>query len=91
MGGVVLANSEFRHELEANIEPFKGRLLGLFFITVGAGINFGVLVSEFTIIVGLTFGVMILKGMLLYGIGWISGLRICLLFSHLSQSALASR
>jgi CPA2 family monovalent cation:H+ antiporter-2 len=41
VAGVVLANSEFRHELEADIEPFKGLLLGLFFITVGAGINFG--------------------------------------------------
>ncbi|EVU19096.1 sodium/hydrogen exchanger family protein, partial [Vibrio parahaemolyticus V-223/04] len=43
LAGVVLANSEFRHELESNIEPFKGLLLGLFFITVGAGINFSVL------------------------------------------------
>ncbi len=40
LAGVVLANSEFRHELESDIEPFKGLLLGLFFITVGAGINF---------------------------------------------------
>ncbi len=40
LAGVVLANSEYRHELESDIEPFKGLLLGLFFITVGAGINF---------------------------------------------------
>jgi len=40
LAGVVLANSEFRHELESDLEPFKGLLLGLFFITVGAGINF---------------------------------------------------
>ena len=40
LAGVVLANSEFRHELESDIEPFKGILLGLFFITVGASINF---------------------------------------------------
>lgn len=40
-GGVVLAESEYRHELEANIEPFKGLLLGLFFISAsGAGINY---------------------------------------------------
>ena len=43
LAGVVLANSEFRHELESDIEPFKGLLLGLFFITVGAGINFDIL------------------------------------------------
>jgi len=43
LAGVVLASSEFRHELEANIEPFKGLLLGLFFITVGAGIDFAVM------------------------------------------------
>uniref|UniRef100_UPI0025EB2ACB cation:proton antiporter domain-containing protein n=1 Tax=Thiohalocapsa sp. TaxID=2497641 RepID=UPI0025EB2ACB len=41
LAGVVLADSEFRHELESDIEPFKGLLLGLFFITVGAGIDFG--------------------------------------------------
>ncbi|WP_324263054.1 cation:proton antiporter [Altererythrobacter sp. H2] len=45
IAGVVLANSEYRHELEADVEPFKGLLLGLFFITVGAGIDF-VLASE---------------------------------------------
>lgn len=43
LAGVVLANSEYRHELESDIEPFKGLLLGLFFITVGAGINFALL------------------------------------------------
>ena len=61
LAGVVLANSEFRHELETDIEPFKGLLLGLFFITVGAGVRFGVLldntgtkISEFlTIIISL--------------------------------------
>ena len=40
LAGVVLAESEFRHELEVDIEPFKGLLLGLFFITVGASIDF---------------------------------------------------
>ena len=43
LAGVVLANSEYRHELESDIEPFKGLLLGLFFMTVGAGINFALL------------------------------------------------
>ena len=57
----MLANSEYRHELESNIEPFKGLLLGLFFITVGAGINFSLLFDEFGIILGLTLAVMVLK------------------------------
>jgi glutathione-regulated potassium-efflux system ancillary protein KefC len=46
LGGVLLADSEYRHELEGNLEPFKGLLLGLFFITVGMGIAFGVLFAE---------------------------------------------
>ncbi|GAM63250.1 glutathione-regulated potassium-efflux system protein kefC [Vibrio ishigakensis] len=54
LAGVVLANSEFRHELESNIEPFKGLLLGLFFITVGAGIDFSVLASDFFPIISMT-------------------------------------
>jgi Kef-type K+ transport system membrane component KefB/voltage-gated potassium channel Kch len=68
LAGVVLADSEFRHELESDIEPFKGLLLGLFFITVGAGIDFGVLFSDFATVLGLTIGVIILKGMVLYGL-----------------------
>jgi len=65
LAGVVLANSEFRHELEADIEPFKGLLLGLFFITVGAGINFTLLFSDFSNIVGLTIAVMAIKASVL--------------------------
>ena len=69
LAGVVLANSEFRHELESDIEPFKGLLLGLFFITVGAGIDFGLLFSEPVSILGLALGVMLLKGVILYILG----------------------
>ena len=68
LAGVVLANSEFRHELESDIEPFKGLLLGLFFITVGAGIDFGLLFGSFLSILGLTFGVMAIKAVVLYGL-----------------------
>ncbi|NKF50820.1 potassium transporter [Shewanella sp. WXL01] len=68
LAGVVLANSEFRHELESNIEPFKGLLLGLFFITVGAGIDFGILSSNAALIIGLTLGVMVLKALVLWGL-----------------------
>lgn len=65
LAGVVLANSEFRHELESNIEPFKGLLLGLFFITVGAGINVGILFDNFFAVIGLTVGLMLLKAAIL--------------------------
>ncbi len=66
LAGVVLANSEFRHELESNIEPFKGLLLGLFFITVGASIDFSILTNEFITVAGLTLGVMLLKAAVLF-------------------------
>ncbi len=69
LAGVVLANSEFRHELESDIEPFKGLLLGLFFITVGAGIDFRLLFSEPLTMLGLALGVMLLKGVILYILG----------------------
>ncbi len=66
LAGVVLANSEFRHELESDIEPFKGLLLGLFFITVGAGIDFEVLLREPLDLLGLTLTVLLVKGAILY-------------------------
>ena len=61
LAGVVLANSEYRHELESDLEPFKGLLLGLFFIGVGASINFELISSRPFIISGLVFGVMTVK------------------------------
>lgn len=75
VAGVVLANSEFKHELEADIEPFKGLLLGLFFITVGAGINFTTLFDQPFLILGLTLVVMLIKGAVLYGIARASRLK----------------
>ena len=65
LAGVVLANSEFRHELKATIEPFKGLLLGLFFITVGAGIHFATLIENWVLILSITLGVMVLKALVL--------------------------
>lgn len=66
LAGVVLSDSEYRHELESDIEPFKGLLLGLFFITVGAGIDFGLLLSNPFGLVGLAVALMALKAGLLY-------------------------
>ena len=66
LAGVVLANSEYRHELESDIDPFKGLLLGLFFITVGAAMRFDLLLANFGNIVAMTLGLMALKAMVLY-------------------------
>jgi monovalent cation:proton antiporter-2 (CPA2) family protein len=66
VAGVVLANSEYRHELEADIEPFKGLLLGLFFITVGAGVDFGLLRSQPGLIAGLVAALLAVKFAVLF-------------------------
>ena len=74
LAGVVLANSEFRHELESDIAPFKGLLLGLFFITVGAGIDTGLLFSAPAQLIGLTLALMGAKGAVLYVLARIFGI-----------------
>jgi len=66
LAGVILADSEFKHELESNIEPFKGLLLGLFFITVGAGIDIHYLLNNTANIVMITVAVMLLKAVILF-------------------------
>ena len=71
LAGVVLANSEYRHELESDIDPFKGLLLGLFFITVGAGIDFNLLFGNFGVILALTLGLIALKVGVLLVLGWL--------------------
>ena len=68
LAGVVLANSEFRHELETNIEPFKGLLLGLFFITVGASINFGVIADNAILVAVAVIAIILVKGMILFSL-----------------------
>ncbi len=68
LAGVVLANSEFRHELESDLAPFKGLLLGLFFITVGAGIDFTLLFGDPARILALALAVMLIKGLILYAL-----------------------
>ena len=65
LAGVLLADSEYRHQLESDIEPFKGLLLGLFFIAVGMSIDFGLLISSPLLIVGITLGLISLKMLVL--------------------------
>ncbi len=69
LAGVVLANSEYKHELESDIEPFKGLLLGLFFIAVGASINFQLIMQQPLLIFSLVLLVMVVKGLVLFLLG----------------------
>ncbi len=73
LAGVLLADSEFRHELEADIEPFKGLLLGLFFIAVGMSANLGLVLERPLVVLGLAGGLMIAKFALMYAIARIGG------------------
>jgi glutathione-regulated potassium-efflux system ancillary protein KefC/glutathione-regulated potassium-efflux system protein KefB len=74
LAGVLLADSEFRHELEADIEPFKGLLLGLFFITVGMSANLELVLEKPLTLIGLTLGFMVLKLAVLWAVGRLAGL-----------------
>ncbi len=80
VAGVLLADSEYRHELEADIEPFKGLLLGLFFMAVGMGLNLALVVAQPLLVLGLVLALLLIKAAVLYGIGRLSG--------HPPQSAL---
>ncbi len=84
LAGVILANSEFRHELESDIEPFKGLLLGLFFISVGASIDFNLIAEKPLLIAGLVIGLMTLKGLVLLALGKFFGMKTDqnMLFAH---------
>jgi monovalent cation:proton antiporter-2 (CPA2) family protein len=66
LAGVLLADSEYRHELELDIEPFKGLLLGLFFIAVGMSVDLGLFVRSPLLVLGLALGIVALKAALLY-------------------------
>lgn len=76
LGGVVLATSEFKHELESTLDPFKGLLLGLFFMAVGASINFVVIGENPLLIGGLIVGVILIKAIVLYVVGLLFNLKI---------------
>ena len=71
--GMLLSDSEFRHELEANIEPFKGLLLGLFFVAVGLSANLGLLTKEPGVLLALTAALIAVKALLLFLIARLFG------------------
>lgn len=69
LAGVMLANSEFRHELESNIDPFKGLLLAVFFVSVGSTINFNIIFQNPVFIFAVVFVVLVVKFVVLFGVG----------------------
>jgi glutathione-regulated potassium-efflux system protein KefB len=73
LAGLLLADSEYRHELEAQIEPFKGLLLGLFFMSVGMGANLSLLAREPIVVLGLTVLLIAVKLPLLFVVGRLAG------------------
>jgi len=74
ISGMLLADSEYRHELEANIAPFKGLLLGLFFIAVGMTVNLGLLMQEPGLIVGIVAALMVVKAAVLFPLARLFGI-----------------
>lgn len=74
MAGVLLADSEYRHALEADLNPFKGLLLGLFFMSVGMSVNLEMFASQAGLIVSLSIGLILLKAAVLMGVLRLSGL-----------------
>jgi len=74
LAGVLLAESEYRRELETDIEPFKGLLLGLFFIAVGMSIDFGVLLAQPGLMAAVVVGFMLLKFGVIYALGKLMGI-----------------
>ncbi len=76
LGGVVLSSSEYKHELESNLEPFKNLLLGLFFIAVGASINFVVIAKIPLTIGGILLAVILIKALILFITGKVFKLKL---------------
>ena len=68
LAGVMLAESEYRYEFELDIEPFKGLLLGLFFIAVGMSVDLGLFLRAPLLVLGLALGIVVLKSGLLYAV-----------------------
>ena len=93
LAGVLLADSEYRHELELDIEPFKGLLLGLFFIAVGMSVDVGLFARAPQVVLGLALGVVLLKIVLLvplarvFGVGGRDALLFALMLSQAGEFA----
>jgi len=93
LAGVALANSEYKHQLESDIEPFKALLLGLFFIAVGATINFNLIIQQPINVFAIVLGVMLIKGIVLliagrvFKLRWKQNFLFALLLSQIGEFA----
>jgi CPA2 family monovalent cation:H+ antiporter-2 len=74
IAGLLLAETEYRHEVEVTIEPFKGLFLGLFFLSVGIGLNIQILIDKPLVVLGIAGGVTLLNGGIIFGLGRLFGL-----------------
>ena len=75
IAGLLLAETEYRREVETTVEPFKGLLLGLFFVSVGSGLDLSLLAAKPVLIVGAMLGLMMLNGGIIFGLARAFGLR----------------
>ncbi len=75
VAGVVLAGSHYRHELESNLEPFKGLLLGLFFLAIGASLDFSVIAAAPLTVASLVMGLVLLKAVIFFAVATVLRLR----------------
>lgn len=88
IAGLLVAETEYKHQVEADVMPYKGLFMGLFFMVVGMSVDFALLLSEFWHVMGMVFGLMISKTLLLYGLcrlmryPAISSIRTALLLSQ---------
>ncbi|MFB6349778.1 monovalent cation:proton antiporter-2 (CPA2) family protein [Moraxella sp. ZJ142] len=73
LAGVLLSNSSFRHQLEVDIDPFKGLLLGLFFLGVGMSLNLAHVISNWVVIVSAVFAMMLVKGLVIFAVARLTG------------------
>jgi len=75
LAGMLLAETHYRHQVAADIQPFRGLLLGLFFMSVGMSVDFGLTASKAGLVIGLAAGLIVLKAAILSGLALISGMR----------------
>ena len=75
LAGMLLAETHYRHQVAADIQPFRGLLLGLFFMSVGMSVDFGLTVAKAGLVIGFAVGLVVLKAVILSGLGLIGGLR----------------
>jgi CPA2 family monovalent cation:H+ antiporter-2 len=75
VAGLLLAETEFRKQVERTVEPFKGLLLGLFFVSIGIGLDLSLLITRPVLIVGLLLGLMVLNGAAIFGLARLVGLK----------------